>query len=63
VIGVDSLKSSFEETAEILRRMTPGIEAGTFPPPRVEVFPLEEGPRIYRGIAKSTIKNKPVLVP
>jgi NADPH:quinone reductase len=63
LLGVDSLKLSFEETAEILRRLTPGIETGTFPPSAVETFPLEEGLRLYRGIAESRIKAKPILVP
>jgi NADPH:quinone reductase len=63
LLGVDSLKLSFEETAEILRRLTPGIESGIFPPPRVETFPLEEGPQLYRDIAESKIKRKPILVP
>ena len=63
LLGVDSLKLSFEETAEILRRLTPGIESGIFPPPRVETFPLEEGPRLYRDMAESKIKNKPILIP
>jgi hypothetical protein len=35
---VDSLKLSFEETAEILRKLTPGIEVGTFPSPAVETL-------------------------
>jgi NADPH2:quinone reductase len=63
LLGVDSLKLSFEETAEILCRLTPGIEAGTFPPPAVETFPLEEGLRLYQDIAESRIKTKPILVP
>ena len=63
LLGVDSLKLSFEETAEILRRLTPDIESGLFPPPRVETFPLEQGPRLYRDIAESRIKGKPILIP
>ena len=63
LLGVDSLKLSFEETAEILRRLTPGIESGIFPPPRVETFPLKEGPRLYRDMAESKIKSKPILIP
>ncbi|MBV8330461.1 MAG: zinc-binding alcohol dehydrogenase family protein [Verrucomicrobia bacterium] len=63
LFGVDSLKLSFEETAEILRQLTPGIESGIFPPPRVEIFSLEEGPRLYRDMAESKTKVKPILVP
>jgi NADPH:quinone reductase len=63
LLGVDSLKLSFEETAEILRRLTPGIESGIFPAPRVEIFSLEEGLRLYRDIAESKFKGKPILVP
>jgi NADPH:quinone reductase-like Zn-dependent oxidoreductase len=38
-------------------------EAGTFPSPAVETFPLEEGLRLYRDIAESRSKTKPILVP
>jgi NADPH:quinone reductase len=63
LLCVDSLKPSFEETADILRQRTPGIEAGQFQPPRVETFSLEEGPELYRDIAASRIKAKPILMP
>ena len=63
LFGVDSLKLSFEETAEILRRLTPGIVAGKFLPPSVETFPLEEGPQLYRDIAEAKTKAKPILIP
>ncbi|MBV8418019.1 MAG: zinc-binding alcohol dehydrogenase family protein [Verrucomicrobia bacterium] len=63
LLGVDSLKLSFEETSEILRQLTPGIESGIFPPPRVETFSLKEGPRLYRDLAESKVKTKPILVP
>lgn len=63
LLGVDSLKLSFEETANILRQLTPGIEAGRFQPPPVETFSLEKGPQLYRDIAASRIKAKPILIP
>jgi NADPH:quinone reductase len=63
LLGVDSFKLGFEETAEILRQLTPGIESGIFPAPRAETFSLEEGPRVYRDIDESKIKGKPILVP
>ena len=63
LLGVDSLKISFEEAAGILRKLTPGIESGAFPPPRVETFPLEKGPQLYRDLAESKIKTKPILIP
>jgi NADPH2:quinone reductase len=63
LLGVDSLKLSFEETADILRQLTPGIEAGRFQPPRVETFSMEEGPQLYRDMAASRIKAKPILIP
>lgn len=63
LLGVDSLKISFEEAADIFLSMSPGLESGEFPPPKVEAYPLEQGPRLYREIANSTLKGKPVLVP
>jgi NADPH2:quinone reductase len=63
LLGVDSLKLSFRETGEILRRLTGGFETGDFPPPEVETYPLEKGPAIYRDINESKIKGKPALVP
>lgn len=63
LFGVDSLKLSFEETAEILRQLTSGFETGIFPPPPVETFSLAEGLRLYREVAESQVKGKPVLVP
>jgi len=63
LFGVDSLKLSFEEIAEILRQLISGFETGVFPPPPVETFSLAEGPRLYREVAESKVKGKPVLVP
>jgi NADPH:quinone reductase len=63
LLGVDSLKISFEESVEILRELIPGIESGVFPAPRAETFSLEEGPRVYREIDESKIKGKAILIP
>jgi NADPH:quinone reductase len=63
LLGVDSFKLGFEEAAEILRQLTPGIESGIFPAPRAETFSLEEGPQVYRDVDESKIKGKPILVP
>ena len=63
LLGVDSLKLSFEETGGILGQLTPGIEAGVIPPPQVESFPLEAGPQLYRDITASKRKVKCILIP
>ncbi len=63
LLGFDSLKLTIEESAAILRLLAPGFESGAFPPPQVETFPLEEGPRLYREMAASKVKIKPILAP
>jgi NADPH2:quinone reductase len=63
LFGVDSLKLGFQETGDILRRLTTGFESGDFPPPEVETYPLEQGPGLYREMNEAKVKGKPVLVP
>ena len=63
LLGLDSLKLSFEEAAQTLRELTPGFESGEFPAPLVQAFPIAKGPEIYRGIYESRLKGKVVLVP
>jgi NADPH:quinone reductase len=63
LVGVDSLKLSFAEIGEILRQLSPGIEAGKFKAPPLEKFSLEQGPQVYRDLAESKIRNKPILIP
>jgi NADPH:quinone reductase len=63
LIGVDSLKFSFEEASAILRSLAPMIEGGALPAPRVEAYPLGQGPGLYRAVADSAVRGKPVLVP
>lgn len=63
LLGVDSLKLGFEEAAGILRSVAVLIESAELPLPTVEAYPLAEAPGIYRRIAASVIKGKPVLIP
>lgn len=63
LFGVDSLKMSFKETADILRALTPGFESGDFPAPDVQAFPLVQGSEIYRGMNEARLKRKIVLNP
>jgi NADPH:quinone reductase-like Zn-dependent oxidoreductase len=63
LLGVDSLRLTFEEAAGMLRELTPLIESGSLPAPSVNSYPLDEAPRLYREIEASTLKGKPVLVP
>ena len=63
LLGVDSLKLSFEDAAEILRDLTPGFESGEFPAPDILAFPLANGPKVYREMHESRLKEKAILTP
>ena len=63
LLGVDSLSLVLRKPPKFFVNLHPGIESGIFPPPRVETFPLEEGPGLYRDMAESKIKGKPILIP
>lgn len=63
LFGLDTLKMPFEQAATILRELTPHFESGAFPPPQFDVFPLEQGPEIYRKIQEGQLKSKAVLKP
>ena len=63
LFGVDSLKLSFQETADILRGLTPGIEDGTFPPPVLKTCTFTEAPHAYQLVSESRTREKQILVP
>jgi NADPH2:quinone reductase len=63
LIGIDSLKLTFDEAAEILRGLTPGIEDGTFPPPITRSCGFEEAIAAYRWVSEGKAKEKQILVP
>jgi NADPH2:quinone reductase len=63
IFGVDSVKLSFEESAEILRGLTPGIEDGSFPPPTIKTRTFADVAEAYRLVSEGGLKEKQILVP
>jgi hypothetical protein len=63
LLGLDTLKLSFEDTGAILRQLTPGFESGEFRAMDYQAFPLERGPELYRQVHESKLKDKVVLTP
>jgi NADPH:quinone reductase-like Zn-dependent oxidoreductase len=63
LFGVDSVKITFEEAAEILRGLTPGIEDGTFQPPAIRTVPFSGIVEAYRLVGEGKVKGKLILVP
>jgi NADPH:quinone reductase-like Zn-dependent oxidoreductase len=63
LIGVDSLKWGFSETAQVLRDLVPAFEKGELPPPEVQAVQLEHGPEIYRQVDAGKVRAKIVLTP
>jgi NADPH:quinone reductase-like Zn-dependent oxidoreductase len=63
LFGVDSVKLSFQESAEILRGLTPGIEDGDFPPPPIKICRFSGVAEAYRLVGEGKVKEKQILVP
>jgi NADPH:quinone reductase-like Zn-dependent oxidoreductase len=61
LIGVDTLKLSFSESAEILKALLPGFKAGVFSLPSVETVSLDGALRAYQAIDEGTSKKKVVI--
>ncbi|MGO9453519.1 MAG: quinone oxidoreductase family protein [Candidatus Binataceae bacterium] len=61
LIGVDTLKLSFSESAEILKAVLPGFKAGIFTLPSVETVSLDSAPSTYQAIDEGTSKKKVVI--
>lgn len=62
LIGVDTLKLSSEECANILKALVPGMERGLFIPGEVEEVSLTDAPKAYEEIQNGKTKNKKVIV-
>jgi NADPH2:quinone reductase len=63
LFGVDSVKLTFEESAAILRGLTPGIEDGTFPPPLTKARSFSDFAEAYQLVGDGKVKEKQILVP
>jgi len=61
LMGVDTLKLSFGESAEILKALLPGFKEGIFSPPPVEPVSLDEAIGAYRAIAEGSTGKKFVI--
>ncbi|HJY84812.1 MAG TPA: zinc-binding dehydrogenase, partial [Candidatus Binatia bacterium] len=61
LIGVDTLKLSFGESAEILKALLPGFKAGIFSAPAVETVSLDGALCAYRTIDEGISMKKFVI--
>lgn len=62
LIGVDTFKLSFQECANILKAVVPGIEKGVFTPPQIEEVALKDSLQAYADINSGKAKQKKVIV-
>jgi NADPH:quinone reductase-like Zn-dependent oxidoreductase len=61
LMGVDTLKLSFGECAEILKALLPGFKEGIFLPPAVKTVTLEEAINAYQSTAEGSSREKFVI--
>lgn len=62
LMGVDTLKLSSEDAADILKALLPGMEKKIFIPQETDEISLEEAPKAYEAINNRTAKHKLVIV-
>lgn len=61
--GADSLALTLEQSADILRRLLPGVESGWLVPPALEECSLDEATQAYHRIAEGEATKKLVIHP
>ena len=61
LLGVDTLKLSPGEAAEILRALLPGFQEGIFSPPAVEAVSLDDALSAYRAVVAGASGKKFVI--
>ena len=63
LMGLDTLKLTGPEIAEIMNNLAAGFESGDLEPPPVTTWPLERGVEAYQAVAKGAAQTKQALVP
>jgi len=63
LFGVDSVKLTFQESADILRGLTPGIEDETFPAPPTKIRGFSDFAEAYQLVGEGKVKEKQIFVP
>ena len=61
LIGVDTLKLSFSESAGVLREIVPLVNAGVLTPPELDSIAIEQGPRAYQAVLEGRAGRKQVI--
>lgn len=62
LLGVDTLKLTFAESARILEQIIPGVKAGFFKPPDIETCSLDDAIMAYEKINSGEVKKRLVIV-
>jgi hypothetical protein len=61
LVGVDTLKLSFSESAGVLREIVPLVNAGVLTPPEFDSIAIEQGPRAYQAVFEGRAGRKQVI--
>jgi len=61
LIGVDTLKLSFSQSAGVLRELVPLVNTGVLTPPELESIAIEQGPRAYQAVLGGSAGRKQVI--
>jgi hypothetical protein len=61
LIGVDILKPSFSESAEVLREIVPLVNAGILTPLELDSIAIEQGRRAYQAVFNGIARRKQVI--
>ncbi len=61
LLGLDTLKLSFDEAAEILKGLLPGFKEGIFSTPAVETVSLDDALNAYRAVLEGSSGRKFVI--